>query len=110
MGVFLAAQKSVDCAFAPAASAPRETYTGLVVRLDLGAGAAASKMEWTVHAPPAHRSGALAGRYQRGSAPGLGTVLVESEQSVALQPLSPQGPNAPNIAAAVGELHLWFER
>jgi hypothetical protein len=121
IGMIIASQKSVQCAFAPVQAGPQappppaEFYIGSIKKLGIDIGAtSAGQMIWAVYAPTTTLGpGALAGVYAGATAEatiavGLGAnVLVGgSNRTVALQPLSVTGQTGLNVAAGVAALEL----
>lgn len=114
IGLIIASKKNVTCTFNPAASGPREVYTGSISKfgLDIG-GTTGGRMVWSVYAPSTETHGALAGQYVGASGEatvgvGLGAnVLVGgNDRTVALQPVSFQGQTGLNLAVGVAGLTL----
>jgi hypothetical protein len=114
IGLIIASKKNLTCMFTPAASGPREVYTGSISKFGLDVGATAGgEMVWTVYSPTSRQFGALAGHYAGASAEatvgaGLGAnVLVGgSKRTVALQPVSVQGQAGLNLAVGVAGMDL----
>src|SRR4026207_657492 len=107
IGLIITSKKDLTCMFTPSQPGPREVYVGSITKfgLDLGA-TAGGEMVWAVFAPTNRKFGALAGDYGGATAEatvgvGLGAnVLVGgSDRTVALQPVSVQGPAGLNGAA-----------
>ena len=115
IGMIIASQKQVTCAFSPSAGRGPETYVGTISKfgLDLGA-TSGGRMIWAVHASTqGPQRGALAGAYTGASAEatvgaGLGAnVLIGgSNRSIALQPVSVQEQAGLNLAVGVAGLEL----
>jgi hypothetical protein len=115
LGLVVASQKEIACAFA-GPNTPPEAYTGVVRRfgVDLGA-TTGGQLVWAVVAPsdaiPA--PGALTGSYvgagaQASVGAGLGAnaLVGGGPRSFALQPLSVEGQAGVNVAAGVADLEL----
>jgi hypothetical protein len=114
IGMIIASQKQVQCAFNPDLPGPREAYFGTISKFGLDIGATSGgQMVWAVWAPSSSGFGALAGTYTGATAEatavvGLGAnaLIGGSNRTVALQPLSVTGQTGLNLAAGVASLEL----
>jgi len=114
IGLVVASQRNVSCAFKAGAGEPEELYTGTITRIGVDIGfTTGGAIIWGVFADTSRYGGMLAGTYVGATAEatiaaGLGAnVLIGgSNHTVALQPLSVQGQVGLNIAAGVGQLEL----
>ena len=114
IGVIIASKKAVTCAFTPAASGPREVYTGSITKFGLDIGATSGgRMVWTVYAPTNKDVGALTGEYVGASGEatvgvgvGANVLVGGSNRTVTLQPVSVQGQTGLNLAVGVAGLTL----
>lgn len=113
VGLVLGSKKSYECRFVGSDGAS-DGYTATVTKIGLDVGVTAkATMVWTVLAASQPRAPkALAGSYVGATADtslGLGAgvkVLVGSQNSVTLQPVSVQGQTGVNLAVGVAELTL----
>ena len=110
IGFIITSKKNLTCMFTPAQPGPREVYTGLISKFDLGA-TAGGEMVWAVYAPSNKHFGMLAGHYGGGSAEatagvGANALVGGSDRTVNLRPLSLQDQTGLNVAAGVTELDL----
>lgn len=113
VGLVLGSKKSYECRFVGSDGAS-DGYTATVTKIGLDVGVTnKTTMVWTVLAAAQPRAPrALAGSYVGATADtslGLGAgvkVLVGSQNSVTLQPLSVQGQTGVNLAVGVAELTL----
>ena len=114
IGLIIASQKQISCAFAPEGSGRREDYDGYIAKFGLDLGLTSGGfMVWSVFTETVAGPGFLAGDYYGASgevtvAAGLGAnVLVGgSNRTVALQPISISGQRGLNLAVGVAALHL----
>jgi hypothetical protein len=114
IGMIIASQKAVQCAFNPDQPGPTEVYVGSIKKFGLDIGAtSAGQMVWVVFAPTTRGFGALAGVYAGATAEatvavGLGAnaLVGGSNRTIALQPLSVTGQTGLNLAAGVASLEL----
>lgn len=114
VGLVIASQRNVNCAFKGAAAEPEEDYTGTMTRIGVDIGVTTGGVIiWAVFADTSRYAGMLAGTYvgataEASIAAGLGAnVLIGgSNRTVALQPLSVQGQVGLNVAAGIGQLEL----
>jgi hypothetical protein len=118
LGLIFGSQKTLNCTFMPSIPGPVERYAGTLTKLGVDIGATAGGvMVWLVYAPTTRRAGALAGSYGGATAEatvvgGLGAnvLLVGSNRTVELQPVSVQGQTGLNIAAGVAGIDLNWVR
>lgn len=112
VGAIVGSTRTLSCVF-DRYSGRRERYQGTIRHsgLDLGA-TSRGVMVWAVLAPSRVRRGALIGNYAGANAEvtaGLGigaNILLGSDNSIVLQPLSVQAQVGINIAVGVAELML----
>src|SRR3569833_2734475 len=114
VGMIVASQKLVSCAFTPSAGGRREIYQGTISKLGVDVGATArGRMVWAVFAPTNKIRGALAGEYAGASAEatvgagaGANVLVGGSNRTITLQPISVQGQVGLNLAVGVAGLGL----
>jgi hypothetical protein len=114
VGLIVASQRNVACAFKGGAGEPEEAYTGVLSRVGVDIGfTTGGAIIWAVFADTNRYAGMLAGTYvgataEASVAAGLGAnVLIGgSNRTVALQPVSVQGQMGLNVGAGIGSLEL----
>lgn len=118
VGLIVASQRNVNCAFKGGAGEPEEAYTGVLTRIGVDIGfTTGGAIIWAVFADTNRYAGMLTGTYvgataEASVAAGLGAnVLVGgSNNTVALQPVSVQGQFGLNVGAGIGSLELHSAR
>jgi hypothetical protein len=116
LGLIVGSREALSCSFTPSVPGPTESYSGTITKLGLDVGATSrGVIVWLVYAPTSLHAGELAGNYVGATAQGtigvgLGAnVLVgDSNQTVALQPVSLQEQVGLNLAVGFAELQLRF--
>ena len=118
IGLIIASQRTLNCAFTPSVPGPPEFYAGTLTKIGLNLGITAeSVVIWAVYAPPSRPPGALAGSYVGAAAEAsvvagmaANVLLGGSNQTVELQPLAVRSQMGLNIAAGVAGIELRWVR
>ncbi|QFR32003.1 DUF992 domain-containing protein [Ancylobacter sp. TS-1] len=116
IGMLVESKQELTCTFTPADNSPVQKYSGTIKNIGLELGVTGGGvMTWGVLAlTKSVAPGALAGPYAGVTgdvALGIGVganVLVGSDQSVALNPVSVSGNVGASLALGVGGLHLRY--
>jgi Protein of unknown function (DUF992) len=116
IGLIVASQRNVNCAFRGQPGEPDESYTGTMTIIGLDVGfTTGSVIVWGVFADTNHYAGMLAGTYVGataqatvGAGAGANVLVGGSNRSVSLQPLSVQSQVGLNAAGGIGTLELHF--
>ena len=118
IGLIIASQRTLNCAFTPSIPGPPEFYAGTLTKIGLDLGiTAGGVMIWLVYAPTSRPAGALAGSYVGASAEasvvagvGANVLLGGSNRTIELQPVAVQSQTGLNIAAGVAGIELRWVR
>jgi hypothetical protein len=116
IGLIVASQRNVNCAFGGQPGEPDESYTGTMTIIGLDVGfTTGSVIVWGVFADTNHYAGMLAGTYVGataqatvGAGAGANVLVGGSNRSVSLPPLSVQSQVGLNAAGGIGTLELHF--
>jgi len=118
LGMIIASQQTLNCAFTPSIPGPPEFYTGTLTKIGFEFGiTTGGVMIWVVYAPTSRPAGALAGSYAGLSAEasvmagvGANVLIGGSFHTIVLQPLAVQSQTGLNIAAGIAGLQLrWVQ-
>jgi hypothetical protein len=118
LGLIIASQQTLNCAFTPSIPGPPEFYAGTLTKIGFEFGiTTGGVMIWVVYAPTSRPAGALAGSYAGPSAEasvmagvGANVLIGGSFRTIELQPIAVQSQTGLNIAAGIAGLQLRWVR